>query len=191
LLKARALGEQPVRKILLDSLDSGELEQHFAGDTVNYPDNWNLALAFSTFRKWINERELKDLGAFLYRLKNQSIVIRLEVSDAKDAFKLFETINNRGLKLSPTDIESRSGWYGYSHARDMMLAATDTKVAPWHIVKSDDKKRARLNCIAHFLGQIPYRRVKQPKIALVGRSRKGAYDDEAPMKKRRWIPEAY
>ncbi len=97
----------------------------------------------------------------------------------------------RQWKLSPTDLESRRRWYGYSHARDMMLEATDTKVAPWHIVRSDDKKRARLNCIAHFLGQIPYRRVKQPKIDMVGRSRKGAYDDEAPMKKRRWIPETH
>jgi len=72
-----------------------------------------------------------------------------------------------------------------------MLAATDTKHAPWYIVRSDDKKRARLNCVAHLLGQIPYKRMPRHKIELVGRSRKRAYDDEAPMKKRRWIPEAY
>jgi hypothetical protein len=73
----------------------------------------------------------------------------------------------------------------------MMLAATDTEHAPWYIVRSDDKKRARLNLVAHILGQIPYERVKRPKIEMVGRSHKRAYDDEAPMKKRRWIPEAY
>ena len=97
----------------------------------------------------------------------------------------------RQWKLSPTDLESRRRWYGYSHARDMMLEATDTKDAPWHIVRSDDKKRARLSCIRHILDQIPHQRVPQQKIDLVSRSRKGAYDDEAPMKKRRWIPQVY
>jgi hypothetical protein len=72
-----------------------------------------------------------------------------------------------------------------------MLDATDTDYAPWHVVRSDDKKRARLACIAHLLSQIPYERVAREKIALVGRSRKHAYDDEAPMRRRSWIPEAY
>jgi polyphosphate kinase len=97
----------------------------------------------------------------------------------------------RQWKLSPTDLESRRRWYEYSHARDVMLAATDTDYAPWHIVRSDDKKRARLNCITHLLSQIPYKGVPRQKIALVGRSRKRAYDDLAPMKNRRWIPESY
>jgi polyphosphate kinase len=97
----------------------------------------------------------------------------------------------RQWKLSPTDLESRRRWYEYSHARDLMLAATDTGFAPWHIVRSDDKKRARLNCIAHLLSQIPYKSVPRHKIALVSRSRKRAYDDQAPMKNRRWIPDAY
>jgi polyphosphate kinase 2 len=97
----------------------------------------------------------------------------------------------RQWKLSPTDLESRRRWYDYSRARDMMLDATDTKLAPWFIVRSDDKKRARLNCIRHLLDQIPYKRVKRSKIKAIGRSSKRAYDDETPMKKRRWIPEAY
>lgn len=104
LLQARALGEPPAGKIVLDSLDAGEFVQLLAGKTPARPDNHNLALAFSSFHKWVNDKKLADLGTFLYRLKNQCIVIRLDVSDAKDAFKLFETINNRGLKLSPTDI---------------------------------------------------------------------------------------
>jgi len=97
----------------------------------------------------------------------------------------------RQWKLSPTDMESRRKWYDYSRARDMMLDATDTEWAPWHIVRSDDKKRARLSCIKHLLGQIPYEKVKREKVELVGRSKKHAYDDEAPLKNRRWIPEAY
>ena len=72
-----------------------------------------------------------------------------------------------------------------------MLEATDTKDAPWHIVDSNDKKRARLNCIAHLLSQIPYKRVPREKVKMVGRSRKAAYDDQSPIKKRRWIPEPY
>jgi polyphosphate kinase 2 len=97
----------------------------------------------------------------------------------------------RHWKLSPTDLESRRRWYDYSQARDLMLEATDTHEAPWHIVRSDDKKRARLNCIAHLLDQIPYKRVRTGKVKPVSRSRKHAYDDEAPMRKRRWIPEVY
>ena len=104
LLWARALGGSPVRKVLLDSLDAGQFEQHLTGNTPTEPDNEDLALAFSTFRRRISEKKLADLDTFLYRIKNQCVVIRLDVSDAKDAFKLFETINNRGLKLSPADI---------------------------------------------------------------------------------------
>lgn len=104
LLQAKALGEPAVRKILLDSLDAGEFEQHLLGNNVNAPTNKNLDSAFLLFRNWAKSKQLSDLGTFVYHLKNQCVVIRLDVSDAKDAFKLFETINNRGLRLSPTDI---------------------------------------------------------------------------------------
>ena len=92
------------------------------------------------------------------------------------------------MEAQPHRPESRRRWYDYSRARDLMLEATDTKHAPWHVVRSDDKKRARLNCIAHLLGQIPYERVRREKMKPVKRSNKDAYDDETPMKKRRWIP---
>jgi polyphosphate kinase 2 len=117
----------------------------------------------------------------------------LEVSPAEQKKRFQARIDDplRQWKLSPTDLESRRLWYDYSHARDLMLAATDTKDAPWHIVVSDDKKRARLNCIAHLLKQIPYKRVARPKIKQVSRSKKRAYDDVTPMKKRRFIPEKY
>ena len=79
------------------------------------------------------------------------------------------------------DLPSRSKWFEYSRARDMMLKATDTKHAPWHILRSDDKKRARLNCIAHILNLIPYKKVPREKVKLPKRSMKGAYDDEASL----------
>jgi uncharacterized protein with ParB-like and HNH nuclease domain len=104
LLHSRALGGSPVSKIALDSLDAAEFEALASNHVSESPDNANLALAFSLFRQWVSDQKLPEIGAFLYRLQNQAIVIRLDVSEAKDAFKLFETINNRGLKLSPTDI---------------------------------------------------------------------------------------
>jgi hypothetical protein len=72
-----------------------------------------------------------------------------------------------------------------------MLKATDTKYAPWHILLSDDKKRARLNCISHLLSQIPYKKVRHDKIRLPKRSKKDAYDDQTTLNGRNFVPEKY
>ena len=97
----------------------------------------------------------------------------------------------RQWKLSPMDLPSRAKWYEYSHARDAMLKATDTKIAPWYIVRSDDKRRARLNTIAHILKLIPHKKIKRPKVKLPGRSNKHAYNDEASIARRKFVPEIY
>jgi polyphosphate kinase 2 len=98
----------------------------------------------------------------------------------------------RQWKLSPMDLESYSRWYAYSRARDMMLKATDTDEAPWNIVRSDDKRRARLNCIAHLLSQIPYREApRKKKVKLPKRSDKGKYDDQATLEGRRFVKERF
>jgi hypothetical protein len=97
----------------------------------------------------------------------------------------------RQWKLSPMDLPSRSKWFDYSRARDLMLKATDTEYAPWHILRSDDKKRARLNCLAHILDLIPYKKVPRAKVKLPKRSMKGAYDDQASLKRRTFVPEKY
>jgi len=89
------------------------------------------------------------------------------------------------------DLASRSKWFEYSRARDLMFKATDTKWAPWHILRSEDKKRARLNCIAHLLTLIPYKKVPRQKAELPKRSMKGAYDDRASLKGRKFITERY
>ena len=89
----------------------------------------------------------------------------------------------RQWKLSPTDLESRRRWYEYSLARDEMLEATDTDFAPWHLVHSDDKKRARLNIISHLLRQFPYEEIKREKVKMPDRSEKHAYDDQATLKR--------
>ena len=117
----------------------------------------------------------------------------LEVSNKEQERRFEARIEDplRQWKLSPVDLPSRERWYDYSRARDMMLAATDTDHAPWNIVHSDDKKRARLNCISHLLKQIPYKKLPREKVKLPARSKKGAYDDQATLKGRRFIPEIY
>jgi len=97
----------------------------------------------------------------------------------------------RQWKLSPMDVESYSRWYDYSRARDKMLKATDSRHAPWYIVRSEDKRRGRLNCISHILSTIPYKKIHRPKVKLPKRSDKGAYDDQASLKGRRFVKEFF
>jgi polyphosphate kinase 2 len=97
----------------------------------------------------------------------------------------------RQWKLSPMDIESYRRWYDYSRARDIMLKTTDSKHAPWQIVRSDDKRRARLNCISYLLKSIPYTKISPAKVELPKRSNKGRYNDQVTLKGRRFIPEIY
>src|SRR5947207_10645078 len=123
----------------------------------------------------------------------QLIKFWLEVSD-KEQKKRFEarmTDPLRQWKLSPMDLPSRSRWFDYSRARDMMLKATDTKHAPWYVLRSDDKKRARLNCIRHLLSVIPYKKVPRDKIKLPKRSTRDAYDDQATLRGRKFVAERY
>jgi len=123
----------------------------------------------------------------------QIIKIWLEVSD-KEQKRRFEARMEdplRQWKLSPMDLPSRSKWFEYSRARDMMLDATDTKTAPWYILRSDDKRRARLNCIAHILNVIPYKKLPHEKVKLPDRSMKGEYDDQASLNGRKIVPEKY
>jgi polyphosphate kinase 2 len=117
----------------------------------------------------------------------------LEVSD-KEQKRRFEarlTDPLRQWKLSSIDLPSRKRWFEYSRARDTMLDATDTRHARWHILRSDDKKRARLNCIRHLLSQIPYEPVPRDRIKLPKRSMKRAYNDQAALRDRKFVPEKY
>ena len=84
----------------------------------------------------------------------------------------------RQWKLSPMDTASFGRWYEYSRARDMMFKATSSKHAPWTVIRSDDKRQARLNCIAHLLKTIPYKKVSREKVRLPKRSDKGRYNDQ-------------
>jgi polyphosphate kinase len=132
------------------------------------------------------ERYILDAGIIL-------IKFWLEVGKEQQEQRFVARVNDplRQWKLSPMDLESYRLWYDYSHARDNMLKATDTVDAPWRIVRSDDKKRARLNCIAAMLGLIPYKKVRQSKVKLPKRSNKGHYDDQASLRGRNFIAETY
>jgi len=97
----------------------------------------------------------------------------------------------RQWKLSPMDTESYRLWYDYSRARDLMFKATHSEHAPWTIVRSDDKRRARLNCIAHILKMIPSKNVSREKVRLPKRSSKGRYDDQASLRGMNFAAERY
>jgi polyphosphate kinase 2 len=97
----------------------------------------------------------------------------------------------RQWKLSPMDTASFSRWYEYSRARDMMFEATDTKHAPWRLIRSDDKRRARLNVISHILDAIPYKKLKHEKVKLPKRSDKGRYNDQASLRGMKFVAEKY
>jgi len=132
------------------------------------------------------EKYIVDAGVIL-------IKFWLEVSDKEQKRRFEARIVDpiRQWKLSPMDLPSRTKWFEYSRARDLMLKATDTKWAPWRVLRSDDKKRARLNCIHHLLKIIPYKKLPREKIELPDRSTKGAYDDQASLKSRKFVPEKY
>jgi polyphosphate kinase 2 (PPK2 family) len=141
-------------------------------------------------------RFLQDCPVF-ERLVVQSGIILikfwLEVGQKEQQRRFEARIDDplRQWKLSPIDIASYSRWYEYSRARDMMLKATDTKDTPWYIVPSDDKKRARLNCISHLLRLIPYKKIPHKKVKLPARSNKGKYNDQATLNGRNFVPEKY
>lgn len=130
-----------------------------------------------------------------YITENGIILVKfwLEVSDEEQKRRFEARITDpvRQWKLSPMDLPSRSKWFEYSRARDKMLKATDTKNAPWYILRSDDKKRARLNCIAHLLKVIPYKKIKRDKIKLPDRDIADQYDDQAALKGHNFVPEIY
>ena len=132
------------------------------------------------------EKFAVDAGIILIKLW-------LEVGMEEQARRFEARIEDplRQWKLSPMDTESYRRWYQYSRARDMMFEHTDTDHAPWHIVHSDDKKRARLNAIAHILSQIPYKKVDHAKVKLPSRSDKKKYDDRASIAGRRRVEQRY
>jgi polyphosphate kinase 2 len=175
---------------------------HFpaAGEIVIFDRSWyNRAgiehvMKFCTkeqYRTFLNlapvvEKMMTDGGLVLVKYW-------LEVSKDVQAQRFEARIEDplRQWKLSPMDIESWLRWDDYTKARDRMFEVTDTPHAPWYIVHSDDKKKARLNCIAHFLSLIPYERVDREKVKLPKRPKKDKHASESGLSGRRFVPEAF
>ena len=132
------------------------------------------------------EKYIVDAGIML-------IKIWLEVGQEEQERRFRARIDDpvRQWKLSPMDVESYRRWYDYSRARDQMLEVTDSKHAPWYIVRSDDKRRARLNCISHIIKLIPFEKVPHKKVTLPKRASKRRYDDQASLRKRKFVAEKY
>jgi polyphosphate kinase 2 len=121
-----------------------------------------------------SEEHMVDAGIILIK-----IWLEVGMKEQEQRFKARIDDPLRQWKLSPMDTESYRRWYDYSRARDMMFKATSSRHAPWNVIRSDDKRRARLNCIAHLLKTIPYKKVSRETVRLPKRSDKGRYNDQA------------
>jgi polyphosphate kinase len=175
---------------------------HFpaAGEIVIFDRSWynragvESVMGFCTREQ--RDRFLQLCPLFEKQIMESGIILIkywLEVCQQEQERRFAQRIKDpvRQWKLSPMDTESYKRWYEYSRARDLMLETTDTKESPWHIVRSDDKKRARLNCITHLLSLIPYKEIPRKSVKLPRRNTKDQYDDQKPLKGRNFVPEKY
>jgi len=176
--------------------------QHFpaAGEIVIFDRSWYNRAGIEHVMGFVSDDEYErflDLCPAIERTiigsGIQLIKIWLEVGQREQLRRMTARIDDpvRRWKLSSMDVESWPRWYEYSRARDRMFEATDEDDVPWYIVRSDDKRRARLNCISHLLELIPYKEVKHPKVKLPKRWKKHRYDDQASLAARRFVAEKY
>jgi polyphosphate kinase len=176
--------------------------QHFpaAGEIVIFDRSWYNRAGVEYVMGFCSENEHRrfldlcpDVEKMIIDGGISLIKFWLEVGKEEQEKRFTARIDDplRHWKLSPMDLESYRRWYDYSQARDIMLKATDSKHAPWHIVRSDDKRRARLNCIAYLLKAIPYSKIPRTKVELPKRSNKARYDDQSTLEGRRFVPEIY
>jgi polyphosphate kinase 2 len=161
---------------------------HFpsAGEVVIFDRSWYNRAGVERVMGFCTEDQaqkfLKDAPGVERAMVDSGIILLkywLEVSPEEQTARLSGRIDDprKVWKLSPMDLKSYSRWYDYSRARDDMFAATDNAFAPWYVARSDDKKRARLNIITHFLSKVPYDSPKRDKIKLPERQKKGGYKE--------------
>jgi polyphosphate kinase 2 len=168
------------------------------GEVVIFDRSWYNRAGVEYVMGFCTDEEhrefLRDCPIFEGFLISQGIILLkywLEVSEKEQHKRFLARIEDpsKRWKLSPMDLESHRRWYDYSRARDAMLAATDTVASPWHIVLSDDKKRARLNCIAHILSSIPYEEIPYSPPKLPPRQKPKGYVE--PKQKHRSVPQVW
>jgi polyphosphate kinase len=174
--------------------------QHFpaAGEIVIFDRSWynraGVEYVMGFCSKAEHERFLElcpQMEQYIVDGGIKLIKLWLEVGQEEQERRFAARIDDplRQWKLSPMDIESFQRWYDYSRARDMMLKATSSKQAPWFVVPSNDKRKARLNAIAHILDVIPHKRVRHELVKLPPRSDKGHYNDR--LKAAKFVAERY
>jgi polyphosphate kinase len=176
--------------------------EHFpaAGEIVIFDRSWYNRVGVENVMGFTSPEEVKrflkicpeieqyiaDAGIILIKFW---LEVGKEEQEKRFAARITDPV--RQWKLSPMDLESYRRWYEYSRARDMMFEATDVDHARWRIVRSDDKKRARLNCISTLLDLIPHKKPSPPKVRLPKRANKGAYDDQASLRGRHFVAEKF
>ena len=176
--------------------------EHFpaAGEVVIFDRSWYNRAGVERVMGYTGhkdvERFLENVPKFERWLTESGIILIklwLEVGMKEQDRRFRQRIEDplRQWKLSPMDIKSYSRWYEYSRARDAMFEATDHAPARWHVLRSDDKKRARLNGIKQILSLIPYKKIKRDKIVLPKRSHKHRYKDQLDPRKVKLVPEVY
>jgi polyphosphate kinase 2 len=173
-------------------------EMPAAGEVTIFDRSWyNRALVEHVMGFCSNKQYadfLRMCPGFESLLKNNGIILIkywFEVSEKEQHKRFLKRIEDpmRRWKLSPMDLESHRRWYDYSRARDAMFAATDTQQSPWYVVQTDDKERARLNCLSHLLDVVPWKKVPMEKVKLPKRQDPKGY--RAPDWNYRWVPEKY
>lgn len=173
------------------------------GEVVLFDRSWYNRLGVERVMGFCTDEEYeqfrRNVAEYEHTLVEDGIILVkywLSVSSDEQERRFQQRIKDplRQWKLSPMDTEARRRWYDYSRARDAMFEASDTDYAPWYIVRTDDKRRARLNCISHLLSSIPYEDISGKsgsKVRLPRRNTSRAYDDLKPLEGRRFIPEEY
>jgi polyphosphate kinase len=169
-----------------------------AGEVVIFDRSWYNRAGVERVMGFTDEKQVRRFLEIVpmiehAMIESDIILIKywLEVSMAEQTRRLEDRIEDarKIWKLSPMDLKSYNRWYDYSRARDDMFAATDTEFAPWYVATTDDKRRAHLNIISHFLSKIPYKSVPREKIKLPKRQGRGSYrEPERPV---RHIDEVY
>ncbi len=170
-----------------------------AGEIVLFDRSWynragvERVMGFCTKDEY-NEflRTCPDFERTIVRSDVYLIKYWLSISQEEQDKRFKERIENpvKRWKISPMDMEARKRWYDYSRAKDDMFKYTDTKQVPWYVVRADDKKRARLNCISHFLSLIPYKEVPMKKYKLPHIQKKNGYI-RPPITDQTFVPEVY
>ncbi|QYY79241.1 MULTISPECIES: polyphosphate kinase 2 [Pseudomonas] len=170
-----------------------------AGEIVLFDRSWYNRAGVEKVMGFCNDyqyeeffRTVPEFERMLARSGIQLIKYWFSISDQEQHLRFLSRIHDplKQWKLSPMDLESRRRWEAYTKAKEIMLERTHIAEAPWWVVQADDKKKARLNCINHLLGQMPYEEVELPLIELPQRVREEDYS-RSPTPPELMVPQVY